>query len=104
MTDEDWRRSIEARILRIEAFLDAELRERQHFAQLNSAGSYGPVNSWYGCASGVVVQPVGVGPIIVECALGGTQPGVSGVAVGIGVAETDPIEDMLPEAGSYRTK
>lgn len=51
------------RISRIEAFLDAELRERQHLAQLRGDGSSGPINPWYGCGLGFDVQPVDISPV-----------------------------------------
>ena len=104
MTEDAWCRSIEERLSRIETFLDAELRQRQHFAELNPIGGQGPINPWYGCASGIVVQPIGVSPIAAECALGRAQSGVGDVAQRAAVTKADPVEDMLPECGRSRAK
>jgi hypothetical protein len=62
--------ALERRLSLVEAFLDTELRERQHLAQLHSAGGAGPINPWHGCSLMPMVQPIDVGPIVSESPLG----------------------------------
>lgn len=64
---------IERRLALVEAFLDTELRERQHLAQLNSPSCSGPINPWYGRSLGLPVQPVNIRPISTDTPLRGTK-------------------------------
>lgn len=57
---------LEERVRLIEAFLDAELRQRQHLAERDCPGGIGTINPWYGCELGLVRQPIGVRPITSE--------------------------------------
>ena len=53
--------ALERRLALIEAFLDQEMRERQHFTQLRDPGSGGQINPWYGSSLGLGVHPINVG-------------------------------------------
>ncbi len=64
---------IERRLALVEAFLDTELRERQHLAHLNSPNCSGPINPWYGRSLGLPVQPVNICPISTDTPLRGTK-------------------------------
>jgi len=91
--------NIEKRLQLIEAFLDAEMRQRQHLANLQDVGGHGgPVNPWYGCSLGVSVEPIHVGPVRPKTAVGVNQTVAGNVAGQIGADERHAVEDVEREA------
>lgn len=91
MDAEDRLAELERRIALIESFLDAELRERQHFSQLDVLGGCGPINPWYGCSLGLKVTPVDISPVESKGAVGRAVSGVSDVEKRVGLTKPDTI-------------
>jgi hypothetical protein len=64
--------NLERRLALIEAFLDDEVRKRQHLAVWDSPHCSGPINPWYRCGEmiGSNVSPVDIGPVDTEASQG----------------------------------
>ena len=85
--DNDRLAKLERRLALVEAFLDAELRKRQHLAQMNTPYDSGPINPWYGCSLGIEVHPINVGPIVPDGPLTGAEAVIGDVRSSVRVDE-----------------